>query len=154
MFGSSMAAFLAAFWLLASMLLNIDTTSNLFHAPLTLFMLATSYFLSSYSHLSSYACKTRDDRCLSMQTELDATKEDAAEERVSMQAKLDTKNVAEERVSMQAELDAAKKNAAEERSLSLSWRTALTTVEQESRVNLIAHVTVVSANLTLKRVQS
>ncbi|EOD29167.1 hypothetical protein EMIHUDRAFT_203684 [Emiliania huxleyi CCMP1516] len=131
MFGSSVAAFLATFWLLASMLLDIGTTSNLFRATLTLFMLATSYFLSSYSHLSSYACKTRDDRCLSMQTELDATKEDAAEERVSMQAKLDTKNVAEERVSMQAkldtknvaeervsmqaELDAAKKNAAEER---------------------------------------
>ena len=102
MFGSSVAAFLATFWLLASMLLDIGTTSNLFRATLTLFMLATSYFLSSYSHLSSYACKTRDDRCLSMQTELDATKEDAAEERVSMQAKLDTKNVAEERESMQA----------------------------------------------------
>ncbi|EOD36216.1 hypothetical protein EMIHUDRAFT_252427 [Emiliania huxleyi CCMP1516] len=113
MFGSSVAAFLATFWLLASMLLDIGTTSNLFRATLTLFMLATSYFLSSYSHLSSYACKTRDDRCLSMQTELDATKKDAAEERVSMQAELDAakKNAAEERVSMQAELDAAKKNA-------------------------------------------
>ena len=94
MFGSSVAAFLATFWLLASMLLDIGTT-NLFRATLTLFMLATSYFLSSY------ACKTRDDRCLSMQTELDATKKDAAEERVSMQAKLDAakKNAAEERVS-------------------------------------------------------
>ena len=95
MFGSSMAAFLAAFWLLASMLLNIDTTSNLFHAPLTLFMLATSYFLWSYSQV----CK------------------DAAEERVSMQAELDTarKDAAQERVSMQAELDAATKDAVEER---------------------------------------
>ncbi|EOD25214.1 hypothetical protein EMIHUDRAFT_206391 [Emiliania huxleyi CCMP1516] len=80
------------------MLLNIDTTPNLFHAALTLFMLATSYFLSSYR---------------SMQTELDAARTDAAEERVSMQAELDAART--DAAGMQAELDAARTDAAEER---------------------------------------
>ena len=117
MFGSSMAAFLAAFWLLASMLLNIDTTSNLFHAPLTLFMLATSYFLWSYSQV----CKDAAQERVSMQAKLDTARKDAAQEHVSMQtemqAELDaaTKDAAQERVSMQAELDTARKDAAQER---------------------------------------
>ena len=106
MFGSSMAAFLAAFWLLASMLLNIDTTTpNLFHAALTLFMLATSYFLSSYR---------------SMQAELDAARTDAAEERVSMQAELDAART--DAAGMQAELDVARTELEETELDKLRWR--------------------------------
>ena len=55
-----------------------------------------------------------------MQTELDATKEDAAEERVSMQAELDAART--DAAGMQAELDVARTELEETELDKLRWR--------------------------------